>query len=75
MPIVHTDYVIHRRESKLRSITIMDLFCGTFEYLPAHRIAICRTYQQGIIKSQLQTHLTNMIRRDSPNQYEARVIP
>lgn len=35
----------------------MDSFRSTFEYLPAYRIAICRRHQQGILKSQLQTHL------------------
>jgi superfamily II DNA helicase RecQ len=35
----------------------MDPFYTIFEYLPAHRIAICKHHQQGIIKSQLRTHL------------------
>ena len=35
----------------------MDQFYTIFEYLPKHRIAICRSHRQGIIRSQLKTHL------------------
>lgn len=66
MLIVHTDCVIYRLELKLHNVTIMDVFRCTFEYLPAHRIAICRTHQQGIVKSQLQTHLDSKHRNLVP---------
>lgn len=39
------------------SIHTMDPFNQIFEYLPVHRIAVCKTHKQGIIKSQLGTHL------------------
>jgi hypothetical protein len=35
----------------------MDQFHSIFEYVRAHRIAICRSHQQGIIKAQLEAHL------------------
>lgn len=35
----------------------MEQFNAIFEYFPNHRIAICRSHQQGIVKSQLKTHL------------------
>lgn len=35
----------------------MEHFNAIFEYIPAHRIAVCRTHQQGIVKSQLGAHL------------------
>jgi uncharacterized C2H2 Zn-finger protein len=35
----------------------MQQFNNIFEYLPTQRIAVCKSHQQGIIKSQLQTHL------------------
>jgi hypothetical protein len=37
----------------------MQQFHNIFEYLPTQRIAVCKSHQQGIIKSQLQTHLDN----------------
>jgi hypothetical protein len=35
----------------------MDQFHAIFEYLPAHRIAVCKRHQQGIVKVQLEAHL------------------
>ena len=35
----------------------MDQFNTIFEYLPTPRIAICKTHQQGVVKSQLEAHL------------------
>jgi superfamily II DNA helicase RecQ len=35
----------------------MEHFTHIFEYLPAYRIAVCKTHQQGIVKSQLEAHL------------------
>ncbi|OAK93355.1 hypothetical protein IQ06DRAFT_198447, partial [Phaeosphaeriaceae sp. SRC1lsM3a] len=35
----------------------MEQFNSIFVYLPTQRIAVCKSHQQGIIKSQLQTHL------------------
>jgi hypothetical protein len=35
----------------------MDQFNALFEYLPAHSIAICKSHQQGIVRSQLRAHL------------------
>ncbi|KAL5371306.1 hypothetical protein DPSP01_014356 [Paraphaeosphaeria sporulosa] len=35
----------------------MDQFGAIFEYLPTHRIAVCKRHQQGIVKSQLEGHL------------------
>ena len=35
----------------------MEAFQDIFDYLPTHRIAICKRHHQGIIKSQLRTHL------------------
>jgi hypothetical protein len=35
----------------------MEQFHIIFEYLPKHRIAIFKSHQQGIVKSQLETHL------------------
>ncbi|EUC26743.1 hypothetical protein COCCADRAFT_78417, partial [Bipolaris zeicola 26-R-13] len=35
----------------------MDSFQENFEYLRVNRIAICKSHQQGIIRSQLQAHL------------------
>lgn len=35
----------------------MNQFHAIFEYLPAHRIAICKHHQQGIVQSQLEGHL------------------
>lgn len=35
----------------------MNRFHAIFEYLPAHRIAICKHHQQGIVQSQLEGHL------------------
>jgi uncharacterized C2H2 Zn-finger protein len=35
----------------------MDQFNAIFEYLPAHSIAICKSHQQGVVRSQLRTHL------------------
>jgi hypothetical protein len=35
----------------------MEQFNVIFEYLPEHHIAICKSHRQGIVKSQLKTHL------------------
>jgi hypothetical protein len=35
----------------------MQQFNNIFEYLLTQRIAVCKSHQQGIIKSQLQTYL------------------
>jgi hypothetical protein len=35
----------------------MEQFHAIFEYLPTHRIAVCKRHQQGIVKSQLEAHL------------------
>jgi hypothetical protein len=35
----------------------MEQFHIIFEYLPTHCIAICKSHRQGIVKSQLKTHL------------------
>ncbi|KAF9733880.1 hypothetical protein PMIN01_08223 [Paraphaeosphaeria minitans] len=35
----------------------MDQFHTTFEYLAAHRIAVCKRHEQGIVKFQLEGHL------------------
>lgn len=35
----------------------MEQFNVIFEYLPAHHIAICKSHHQGVLKSQLQSHL------------------
>lgn len=35
----------------------MNRFHAIFEYLPAHRIAVCKRHQQGIVKVQSEAHL------------------
>jgi hypothetical protein len=35
----------------------MEPFHAIFDYLPAHRIAVCKSHQQGIVKTQLEAHL------------------
>jgi hypothetical protein len=35
----------------------MEQFHTIFEYLPTHRIAVCKRHQQGIVKSQLEAYL------------------
>ena len=35
----------------------MDLFREIFVYLPTHCIVICKSHKQGVLKSQLRTHL------------------
>lgn len=35
----------------------MDLFREIFMYLPTHCIVICKSHKQGVVKSQLRTHL------------------
>ncbi|KAI9881994.1 MAG: hypothetical protein M1823_006286, partial [Watsoniomyces obsoletus] len=35
----------------------MELFSSTFTHLPAHHIAICKSHQQGVLSSQLASHL------------------
>jgi hypothetical protein len=35
----------------------MNQFHAIFEYLPAHRIAVCKRHRQGIVKVHLEAHL------------------
>lgn len=35
----------------------MELFNSTFTYLPAHHIAVCKTHCQGVLSSQVLSHL------------------
>jgi hypothetical protein len=35
----------------------MEQFNDKFEYLPAHRSAVCKRLQQSVVKSQLKVHL------------------
>ena len=45
----------------------MDQFNAIFEYLPTHRVAICKSHQQGIVRSQLRTHLDTKHQELVPN--------
>jgi hypothetical protein len=39
------------------SINVMEQFNNIFKYVLVNRIAICKSYQQGVVKSQLKAHL------------------
>jgi uncharacterized C2H2 Zn-finger protein len=45
----------------------MDQFNTIFAYSPTHRIAICKSHQQGVVKSQLRTHLDTKHQELVPN--------
>ncbi|KAL6158268.1 hypothetical protein ACJBU6_04065 [Exserohilum turcicum] len=45
----------------------MDEFRDIFVYLPTHRIAICKRHKQGIVKSQLRTHLNTKHQELAPH--------
>ena len=45
----------------------MEQFNSIFEYLPAHRIAICKSHRQGIVQSQLAAHLDTKHQELVPN--------
>jgi hypothetical protein len=48
-------------------VDIMDQFKAMFEYLPTQRIVVCKSHQQGIIRSQLRTHLDTKHQELVPN--------
>lgn len=51
----------------------MDAFTTTFVHLPLHAILVCKTHQQGILRSQLATHLDRG-HRHLPKQTRQEII-
>lgn len=50
-------HIAHSALIRRINVNKMDQFHAIFEYLPAHRIAVCKHHQQGIVQSQLEGHL------------------